>query len=155
IVAAEHPDIAARAIELIGVNYEILPPLIDAWDAVFDVTAPKVHPDGNIIRHIPIRRGDLEAAYAASDVIVSGEYEVGMQDQAFLGPEAGLAYPLPDGGVRLQVASQWIHYDQMQIGRSLGLPLDKVHVELSGVGGAFGGREDLSVHVHACMLALR
>ena len=78
-----------------------------------------------------------------------------MQDQAFLGPEAGLAEPTPDGGVRLEVATQWLHVDRDQTAASLGLPEEKVELVLGGVGGAFGGREDLSVQIHAAMLALR
>jgi CO/xanthine dehydrogenase Mo-binding subunit len=78
-----------------------------------------------------------------------------MQDQAFLGPESGLAVPAEDGGVDLYVATQWLHVDQRQVCLALGMPPEKVRLTLAGVGGAFGGREDLSVHVHACLLALR
>ena len=77
-----------------------------------------------------------------------------MQDQAFLGPESGLAVPDGDGGVDLYVATQWLHVDQRQICAALGLPPEQVRLTLAGVGGAFGGREDLSMHVHACLLAL-
>ena len=98
-----------------------------------------------------IRKGDPAPA---ADVVVAGEYEVGMQDQAFLGPESGLAVPAADGGVELYVATQWLHVNQRQICDALGLPADRVRLTLSGVGGAFGGREDLSMHVHACLLAL-
>ena len=76
-----------------------------------------------------------------------------MQDQAFLGPESGLAVPAEDGGVELYVATQWLHVDQAQVAASLGLPLEKVRVVLAGVGGAFGAREDLSMQIHACLLA--
>ena len=85
---------------------------------------------------------------------MAGDYVVGMQDQAFLGPEAGLAVPDDEGGVDLYVATQWLHVDQKQICAALGLPPEQVRLVLAGVGGAFGGREDLSMHVHACMLAL-
>jgi xanthine dehydrogenase D subunit len=78
-----------------------------------------------------------------------------MQDQAFLGPESGLAVPAEDGGVDLFVATQWLHVDRGQVAASLGLPEDKVRITLAGVGGAFGAREDLSMQIHACMLALR
>ena len=87
--------------------------------------------------------------------MVSGDYEVGMQDQAFLGPESGLACPAEDGGVDLFVSTQWLHVDRDQVAASLDLPPDKVRISLAGVGGAFGGREDLSMQVHACLLALR
>ena len=78
-----------------------------------------------------------------------------MQDQAFLGPESGLAIPDEDGGVDLYVATQWLHEDRDQVAACLGLPEDKVRLTLAGVGGAFGAREDLSLHVHLCLLALR
>jgi OHCU decarboxylase len=100
---------------------------------------------------VRIRRGDPETT---ADVVVTGEYEVGMQDQAFLGPESGLAVPDGEGGVDLHIATQWLHVDQGQVAESLGLAPAKVRLTLGGVGGAFGGREDLSMQIHACMLAL-
>jgi CO/xanthine dehydrogenase Mo-binding subunit len=103
----------------------------------------------------PIVRGDAAAAAARADVVVSGDYVFGMQDQAFLGPESGLAVPAEDGGVDLYVATQWLHSDLRQIAPVLGLPESKVRMTLSGVGGAFGGREDLSMQIHGCLLALR
>ena len=87
-------------------------------------------------------------------MVVTGEYEVGMQDQAFLGPESGLAIPAEDGGVDLFIATQWLHVDRDQVAAALDLPVEKVRFTLAGVGGAFGGREDLSMQIHACLLAL-
>src|SRR5439155_480548 len=78
----------------------------------------------------------------------------GMQDQAPLGPEAGLAIPAEDGGVDLHVSTQWLHVDRQQIAPCLGLPDEKVRLYLAGVGGAFGAREDVHMQIHACMLAL-
>ena len=112
---------------------------------------PRLHGTGNVLRHLRINHGDPDAT---ADVVVSGEYEVGMQDQAFLGPESGLAVPDGEGGVDLYIATQWLHVDQGQVAESLGLPPEKVRLTLGGVGGAFGGREDLSMQIHACMLAL-
>ncbi|MER6992149.1 xanthine dehydrogenase subunit D [Saccharopolyspora hirsuta] len=154
LVAADDPRTAKRAAALVQVDYELLEPVTDAGRALDEATR-HVHPGGNLVRHVKIRHGDVAAARARADVVVSGEYEVGMQDQAFLGPESGLALPTEDGGVELHVSSQWLHKDLEQIAPCLGLPVDKVRLTLAGVGGAFGGREDLSVHVHACMLALR
>src|SRR2546430_14922567 len=82
-------------------------------------------------------------------------YETGMQDRAPLGPEAGLAVPAADGGVDLFIATQWLHADLEQLAPCLDLAPEKVRLHLSGVGGAFGAREDLSMQIHACMLALR
>jgi xanthine dehydrogenase D subunit len=160
LVAADHPETARLAAERIVVDYEVLTPVTDPmtaighvdWGTPGDLTGvPLLHPGGNLVRHVKVRRG---APDPHADVVVTGEYEVGMQDQAFLGPESGLAVPAEDGGVELYVATQWLHADQRQICAALGLGPDKVRLTLAGVGGAFGGREDLSMHVHACMLAL-
>ena len=153
IVAADHPETARRAAGLIDVDYEVLEPLVDMELAV-ETDEPRLHEDGNVLRHIHVRHGDLAAAEALAEVVVEGEYELGMQDQAFLGPESGLAIPAEDGGVDLYVATQWLHVDRSQIAASLGLPPELVRLTLAGVGGAFGGREDLSMQTHACMLAL-
>ena len=85
---------------------------------------------------------------------MSGVYEIGIQDQAFLGPESGLAVPDGEGGVDIYVATQWLHVDRDQVAPCLGLPPEQVRIHLAGVGGAFGGREDLSMQIHGAMLAL-
>ncbi|MFI1356502.1 xanthine dehydrogenase family protein molybdopterin-binding subunit [Streptomyces sp. NPDC020898] len=165
IVAADHPETARRAAAKIKVEYRELPVITDEASA----TAPDAilihdhrtdhhighvdHP--NIVHRQPVVRGDVEAARERADFIVTGEYTFGMQDQAFLGPESGLAVPAEDGGVDLYIATQWLHSDLRQIAPVLGLPEDKVRMTLSGVGGAFGGREDLSMQIHSCLLALR
>ncbi|MCG5212126.1 molybdopterin cofactor-binding domain-containing protein [Streptosporangium soli] len=151
LVAADHPERARRAAAAIVVDYEVTEAVTDARRAAFDPACPKVGERGNILRHQPVRVGSVFEA----PVVVTGEYEVGMQDQAFLGPESGLAVPAEDGGVDLYVATQWLHVDRDQIAPCLGLPAEKVRVSLAGVGGAFGAREDLSMQVHACLLALR
>jgi len=151
IVAADHPEIARCAAAAIHVDYEPQPAVVDVESALAE-GAPRVHEQGNLVRHVPIRAGDPDAVAA---VIVRGDYEVGMQDQAFLGPESGLAIPDGDGGVDLYVATQWLHADQRQVAACLGLPASQVRLTLAGVGGAFGAREDLSMQVHAAMLALR
>ncbi|NYJ07509.1 xanthine dehydrogenase subunit D [Petropleomorpha daqingensis] len=151
LVAADHPETARRAARRIRVDYEPLPAVTDPRRALDD-DAPLVNPGGNLVRHLKLRRGDPAAT---APVVVSLDFEVGMQDQAFLGPESGLAVPAEDGGVDLFVATQWLHVDQRQMCLALGMPPDKVRLTLAGVGGAFGGREDLSVHIHACLLALR
>ncbi|MFJ7218138.1 xanthine dehydrogenase subunit D [Amycolatopsis sp. NPDC098790] len=150
LVAADHPETARRAMKRIVVSYEELEPVTDSEAAVAG-EGPSLHDGGNVVRHVKIRRGPQDLA---ADVVVSGVYEVGMQDQAFLGPESGLAVPDTEGGVDLYVATQWLHVDQQQIVAALGLPVEKVRLTLGGVGGAFGGREDLSMQVHACLLAL-
>jgi xanthine dehydrogenase D subunit len=149
LVAADHPETARRALDAIVARYEVLDPLVDASLAE---AADPIHPDGNVVRRVTIHHGD---AGATGDVVVEGTYEVGMQDQAFLGPEAGLAVPDGEGGVDLWIATQWLHHDRDQVAACLGLRPEDVRLHLGGVGGAFGAREDVSVHVHACLLALR
>src|SRR6185312_9500003 len=107
LVAADHPEIARQAAKKIVVDYEVLEPVTDArtalghrtWDGAADGgTAdggvPRLHPDGNLVRHLRLRKGDPDPV---ADVVITGEYHVGMQDQAFLGPESGLAVPAEDG----------------------------------------------------------
>ncbi|CAA9434677.1 MAG: Xanthine dehydrogenase, molybdenum binding subunit [uncultured Pseudonocardia sp.] len=151
LVAADHPETARRAAKRIAVDYEVLPAVTDPRRALDD-GVPAVQPGGNLVREVRVRRGDPGAA---APVVVAIDVEVGMQDQAFLGPESGLAVPDEEGGLDLYVATQWLHVDQQQVCRALGLPPERARLHLAGVGGAFGGREDLSVHVHACLLALR
>ncbi|HKW58900.1 MAG TPA: xanthine dehydrogenase subunit D [Candidatus Dormibacteraeota bacterium] len=139
LVAADHPEQARRAAARVKVDYEVLSP----------VTRPE---DGKVLRHVKIRHGDQEAR---ADVVVRGEFEVGMQDQAPLGPESGLAIPDGEGGVDLHIATQWLHVDQQQLAGILGLPREKVRLTMAGIGGAFGAREDLSMQAHACLLALK
>jgi xanthine dehydrogenase D subunit len=150
-VAADHPETCRRALAAIVVDYEMLPPLFDPEQAI-DGSHPPIHPDGNVIRRQRIITGDQSLQ---GEVIVEGTYELGMQDQAFLGLEAALALPDPGGaGVELFVATQWLHEDRSQIASCLGLAPDKVRITLGGVGGAFGAREDISLQVHTCLLAL-
>ena len=153
VVAADHPETARRALEKISVEYEVLDPLTDPEEAMKE-DAPRLHLSGNVLKRVMISHGDVAGAEASADVVVTGEYEIGMQDQAFLGPESGLAVPDGQGGVDLYISTQWLHIDRDQVAESLGLEPDQVRLTLSGVGGAFGGREDLSMQIHACMLAL-
>jgi CO/xanthine dehydrogenase Mo-binding subunit len=161
VVAAEHPEQARRAVEAIRVAYEPLEPVVDPERATEQEpihdgrpTAGhgfRVDPRPNVVRTIVIRHGDADAE---GDVSVSGVYELGIQDQAFLGPESGLAIPDAEGGVDIYVATQWLHVDRDQVAPCLNLAPEQVRIHLAGVGGAFGGREDLSIQIHASLLAL-
>jgi CO/xanthine dehydrogenase Mo-binding subunit len=161
LVAAEHPEQARRAAEKVRVEYEPLELVVDPERATGQ---EPLHPDRptmghgyrddprpNVVRHLVIRHGDPDAS---ADVSVSGVYAVGSQDQAFLGPESGIAVPDGEGGVDVYVATQWLHIDRDQVAPCLGLRPEQVRIHLAGVGGAFGGREDLSMQIHGAMLAL-
>ncbi|HJO79076.1 MAG: xanthine dehydrogenase subunit D [Acidimicrobiales bacterium] len=147
IVAADHPEAVRTALRAIVVDYEVLTPVVDPMTVE---ETESIHPDGNLIRRIHLRHGSQDVV---GDVQVEGTYEVAMQDQAFLGPESGMAVPADDGSIDLYVATQWLHSDRDQVADCMGLDPEKVRLTLAGVGGAFGAREDLSLHVHLCMLA--
>jgi CO/xanthine dehydrogenase Mo-binding subunit len=161
LVAAEHPEQARRAAEQIRVEYDALEPVTDPEHAVGQ---GPLHPDNpaaghgyrddprpNVLRSIVIRHGDPDTE---GDVSVSGMYELAGQDQAFLGPESGLAVPDGAGGVDIYVATQWLHVDRDQVAPCLDLEPEQVRIHLAGVGGSFGGREDLSMQIHGALLAL-
>ncbi|HQR25592.1 MAG TPA: xanthine dehydrogenase subunit D [Nocardioides sp.] len=152
VVAADDPEVARAALARIEVDYEVLAPVTDARAAARGETPARTDGRGPLVRHLRIRKGDPAAS---APVVVRGEYETGMQDQTFLGPESGLAVPTEDGGVHLHVATQWLHVDRRQVAPALGLREEQVVITLAGVGGSFGGREDLSMQIHAGMLALR
>lgn len=142
IVAAEDDATARRAAAAVVVEYERLQPLTDPEDA--DLR-------DEVFRRVRIRRGDQSVS---GSVVVEGFYEVGMQDQAPLGTEAGLAVPDGHGGVDLYATSQFVHADHEQVVASLGLRPEQVRAHPTGIGGAFGAREDVNLHIHLCLLAL-
>ncbi len=148
VVVAESEDIAAKALELIEVDYEDLPVVTDPLEAL-KPDAPLLHPDKgtNIIHEYRIRKGDIEAGFAQADVIIETEYRTPAQEHAYLQPEAGFAYMDEEGRVTVVVAGQWAHEDRKQIAHALDLPEDKIRVIYPAIGGAFGGREDTSVQI--------
>src|SRR5690242_3931204 len=148
-VAADHPDTARLAAAAILVEYEVLEPVTDPEKAF---AAEPLHPDGNLIRHIPLRFGDPEVV---GEVVVEGLYRVGRQDPAPIGAEAGLAVPRPDGGVELYTASTDPHADRDRTAACLGLEPDRVRLVVTGVPGATTDREDLSFQVVLALLAQR
>jgi xanthine dehydrogenase D subunit len=142
VVAADDREQARLAAAAVVVEYEELAPLVDPEEA---------ERQGSTFRTITIENGDQEAR---GEVVVEGYYEVGMQDQAPLGTESGLAIPDGEGGVDLHISTQWLHVDRDQVAASLGLDEERVRLHMSGIGGAFGAREDVSLQIHLCMLAL-
>ncbi|MDP2995571.1 MAG: xanthine dehydrogenase family protein molybdopterin-binding subunit [Anaerolineales bacterium] len=148
-IVAETEAIAAKARDLIKVEYEDLPAVFDAAEAM-KPEAPRIHPeigDSNICVLDKIRKGDVESAFARADVIVEGEYHTPYQEHAYLQPEAGLAYLDEEGRITVECAGQWTHADRSGIAHALGLADEQVRVIYPAIGGAFGGREDLSVQI--------
>ncbi|RLD02438.1 MAG: aldehyde oxidase [Chloroflexi bacterium] len=147
-VVAETEEIAAAAGELIEVTYEDLPVLLDPFEAGQE-GAMLIHPDkdSNIYTSYKIRKGDLEKGFQEADVIIEGEYHTPEQEHAFLQPEAGVAYYDAEGRLVVAAGGQWAHEEREQIAHSLDLELEQVRVVHPAIGGAFGGREDLSVQI--------
>ncbi len=156
LVVAETEAIAAEALKRIEIDWEDLPVITDPR-AAMQPGAPPILPglERNVFKHNRIRKGDADAAWAACDVIVEGEYHTPMQEHAYLQPEAGLGYIDEAGRVTVVVAGQWAHEDQLQIAHALQLPPDQVRVRYAAIGGAFGGREDMSVQIVLALAAWR
>jgi len=151
LVVAETDAAAARGAALVRVDYEDLPIVTDPR-AAMEPGAQRVHADrDNVLLHQKVRRGDAAAALAAADVIVEGTFSTSWQEHAYLQPDAGIAYIDPHGRLIVETAGQWLHEDRRQLAEILELPEDRIVVRYAKIGGAFGGREDLSVQ---CLVAL-
>jgi CO/xanthine dehydrogenase Mo-binding subunit len=156
LVIAETEAAATTARDLIEVEYEDLPIVNDVFEALAE-GAPQLHPNTprNTLCHYRIRKGDMAAGWAAAEVVVEGTYSTRWQEHAYLQPEAGLGYIDEEGRVTVVVAGQWTHEDQEQIAHALNLPMDQVRVIYPAIGGAFGGREDMSVQIVLALAALK
>lgn len=156
LVVAESEEIAFRAREMIVVEYADLEVVTDALQAM-EPGSILLHPerDSNVFCHYRIRKGDVTAALESAEVIVEDTYRTPVQEHAYLQPEAGLGYIDEEGRVTVIVAGQWAHEDQEQIAHALDLPLEQIRVIYPAIGGAFGGREDMSVQIVLALSAWR
>ncbi len=153
LVVAESQEAAEEGARLVKVSYEDLPALTDHMLAL-DPAAPLVHAErgSNLVYHCPIRKGDAAAAIASADLVIEEEFTTSWQEHAYLQPEAGIAYIDEDGRLVIESAGQWLHEDRRQIAEILALPEERIVIRYAAIGGAFGGREDLSVQ-HLLALA--
>jgi CO/xanthine dehydrogenase Mo-binding subunit len=148
-VVAQTEAQAAAAVKLIQVEYEDLPVVTDPIEAM-KPDAPRVHEhigDSNICVHYKIRKGNVEEAFARADVIVEAEYRTPVQEHAYLQPEAGLAYLDEEGRITVACGGQWTHEDRHQVAHALGMANEEIRIVYPAIGGAFGGREDMSVQI--------
>jgi CO/xanthine dehydrogenase Mo-binding subunit len=155
-VIAETEQIAAVACDLIEVEYEDLPLLLDPFESVQEGSM-LIHPDkeDNIYKYLRIRKGDVGIGFENADVIIEGEYHTPVQEHAYLQPEAGVAYIDEQDRVTVAAAGQWAHDEQKQIAHALGLERDQIRIIHPAIGGAFGGREDLSIQVVLALAVFR
>jgi CO/xanthine dehydrogenase Mo-binding subunit len=154
-VVAETEQAAETARDLIRAEWEPLPLLRDPLEAFRDELILHQAHGSNILLHDKIRKGDLAAGWAAAEVIVEGRYRVPHQEHAYLQPEAGISYLDEAGRITVEVGGQWAHEDQHQIAHALALPPEKIRVIYPATGGAFGGREDMSVQIVLALATLR
>ncbi len=153
LVVAESKEAAVAGAGLVTVDYDDLPAVTDAR-AALAAGAPLVHEQlgSNQLLHIPIRKGDAARAFAEADVVLEDTFTTSWQEHAYLQPEAGIAFLDEQGRVVIETAGQWLHEDRRQIAEILQLPEEQVIVRYAAIGGAFGGREDLSIQ-HLLALA--
>lgn len=152
LVAAETPEIARQALDLIRVDYEPLPVLADPLRAL-EPEAPRVHeewPTGNLLEELHVRRGDVERGFAEADVVIERTYRTPMVDHAFMEPECAVARRGEDGRIEVYVGSQIPHADREQVAAALG---EDVRIRATVMGGGFGGKEDIAAQIHAALLA--
>ena len=153
-VVAESPEAAQRGAAAINVEWEQLPILRDIDEALGGKHL--LHPEqgeSNNYYTYRIRKGDMDAGWEAAEVIIEGTYEVPHQEHAYLQPEAGVGYIDQEGRVTVKVAGQWTYEDLGQITHALDLPAEKVRIIYAATGGAFGGREDMSIQIVLALAA--
>jgi CO/xanthine dehydrogenase Mo-binding subunit/aerobic-type carbon monoxide dehydrogenase small subunit (CoxS/CutS family) len=155
-VAAETEAIARAAVAMIRVDYEDLPALFDAESAMEDgaVVIHDYAPD-NVTFHVPIRKGDMAKGFAEADLIVAETYRTQPIEHAYLEPEAGLAYEEADGTITIHSPSQNITHHRHALSRILAMPVNKVRMIMSPVGGGFGGKEDMHYQGFLALAALK
>jgi selenium-dependent xanthine dehydrogenase len=152
-IVAEDEWTARAAAALVDVEYDVRTPVLDP-DAALSAGAPRVNPrHDNLLSHTVIRRGDVDRALRDSAHVVSGRWSTQRIEHLFLEPESALAEPLADGRLKLFTAGQGIFDDRRQVASVLGVSEDQIEVELVPSGGAFGGKEDVSIQPHAALLA--
>ena len=152
-VIAKTQAAAQEALEVVRIEYEELPGVYDPREAM-QATAPKLRPEGNIAYHGKIRHGDVAEGFRKAHVIIEENFSTSMVDTAFLQPEACVAAIDDRGHIVLYVATQYPHWDRTEIAKVLNLPQNRVRVITTAVGGAFGGREDMTLQGHACLAAM-
>ena len=156
LVIAESAEIAQKALSLIKVEYQDLPIVKTLGDALKE-GATILHPGrtSNIFHHNVVRLGDVEEAFKVCDVIIEGEYQTPVQEHAYLQPEAGVGFLDEEKRITVVVGGQWTHEDQEQIAHALGLAQERIRVIYPAIGGAFGGREDMSIQIILGLAVLR
>ncbi len=155
VVIAETEAMAIKAVSKIKVTYQELPGVFDPEEALKE-GAPQVHDEvPNLIYHYKCNRGDVEKAFKASHVVIENIYETPFVDHVFLQLESGVAYVDKNDRVVVKASSQYPHFDRIEVAEAIGCDEEKVIIDNPVVGGAFGGREDLTLQAHLALAAIK
>ncbi|HEX9838056.1 MAG TPA: molybdopterin cofactor-binding domain-containing protein, partial [Anaerolineales bacterium] len=152
IVAAETQEIAEQASALIKAEFDLQPVITNPVQARQE-GVPQIHEKGNLLKHIKVRKGDMDAGFAEADVILEHTFHTPIYDHAFIEPECSIGVPLPDGRMEIYVGSQIPYQDRTQVARAMGWPEERVRIVGQLMGGGFGGKEDVMGQIHVAMLA--
>lgn len=152
IVAAETQEIAEQASALIEAEFDLQPVITNPVQARQE-GVPQIHEKGNLLKHIKVRKGDMEKGFAEADVILEHTFHTPITDHAFIEPECSIGVPLPDGRMEIYVGSQIPYQDRTQVARAMGWPEERVRIVGQLMGGGFGGKEDVMGQIHVAMLA--
>ncbi len=152
IIAAETPEIAEQASALIEADFDLQPVITNPVMARQE-DVPQIHEKGNLLKHIKVRKGDMEQGFAEADVILEHTFHTAITDHAFLEPECSIAVPLPNGRMEIYCGSQIPYQDRTQVARVMGWDESRVRILGQLMGGGFGGKEDIAGQIHAAMLA--
>lgn len=152
IVAAETEEIAEQAAALIEAEFDLQPVITNPVQARQE-GVPQIHETGNLLKHIKVRKGDVEQGFAESDVVLEHTFHTATTDHAFIEPECSIAVPAPDGRLEIYVGSQIPYQDRTQVARVLGWPEERIRIVGQLMGGGFGGKEDVMGQIHSALLA--
>jgi xanthine dehydrogenase molybdenum-binding subunit len=152
LVAAETQEIAEQASALIETEFDLQPIITNPVQARQE-GVPQIHEKGNLLKHIKVRKGDMERGFAESDVILEHTFHTPIYDHAFIEPECSIGVPTPDGRMEIYVGSQIPYQDRTQVARAMGWPESRVRIVGQLMGGGFGGKEDVMGQIHVAMLA--
>jgi selenium-dependent xanthine dehydrogenase len=152
LVAAESRDTASRALDLIDVEYEPLPVVSDPIQAS-QPDSPVIHENGNQLKHIKVRKGEVSAGFQDAEILVENTYQTAVTEHAFIEPECSIARLSDNGRMEIFVGSQIPYADRNQVARALGVEEDQVRILGQSIGGGFGGKEDIAGQIHAALLA--
>jgi xanthine dehydrogenase molybdenum-binding subunit len=152
IVAAETQQIAEQASALIEAEFDLQPVITNPVQARQE-GQPQLHLNGNLLKHIKVRKGDMDTGFAEADLILEHTFHTPITDHAFMEPECSIAVPRPDGRMEIYVGSQIPYQDRTQVARVMGWPEERVRIVGQLMGGGFGGKEDVMGQIHVAMLA--